>query len=477
MRNTADKRSNINVLPMLHNESLYVGVDIGKHSHIAGFVSNTLLKRYEHFEGCPVLIFDQSRDGFRQLIDRIQSFCPLEQCFVLMEKTGHYYKALEQYLLELDISVYVMHVQERPKRMLKSDKRDALMLANHLYNQLEKGIQLADKSQLVRRAIPPSEAASQLKGLTRHRYELMRESTQRKNKLTAICDELFPEYTQIFKNPNSSTALAIREQFPTPHAIATASLTALIKERVYCHPSDAKLALLQQFAAQTIGTKDVARQRCLLLEQKQVIKELKLLQEHIEELDSEICTIVQNSREGKILLSLGIIGPIQAAMIIAAIGNILNFPSAATLKSYFGWAPKREQTGTSYDKSSLSHTGTRTMKYTMFLIAISATRLDNEWARIYKRLVPIKCGYDERTRSHKGKLKVIGRIVGQIIEMIYALLKKDAEVLSKVPPGVKPPEPTLYDREIHQAHRQGKYRSTKPARKRETIVLLPKPSL
>ncbi len=195
-----------------------------------------------------------------------------------------------------------------------------------------------------------------------------------------------------------------------------------------------------------------------------------------EELDTEICTIVKNAREGKILLSLGIIGPIQAAMIIAAISNILNFPSAATLKSYFGWASKREQTGTSYDRSSLSHAGTRTMKQMMFLITISATRLDNEWARLYERLVPIKCSYDERTRSHKGKLKVVGRIARQIIEMIYALLKKDAEVLSKVPPGVEPPAPMLYDRAIHQAHRQGKYCSLKPAQKRETIVLLPKQS-
>ena len=71
-------------------------------------------------------------------------------------------------------------------------------------------------------------------------------------------------------------------------------------------------------------------------------------------------------------------------------------------------------------------------------------------------------------------MKVFGRIAGQMIEMIYALLKKDAEVLGKVPPGVEPPEPILYDRAIHQAHRQGKYRTLKPAQQRETIVLLPK---
>ena len=66
------------------------------------------------------------------------------------------------------------------------------------------------------------------------------------------------------------------------------------------------------------------------------------------------------------------------------------------------------------------------------------------------------------------QVKVFGRIAGQMIEMIYALLKKDAEVLSKVPPGVEPPEPMLYDPATYQAHRNGHYRSLKPTQKRET---------
>jgi hypothetical protein len=184
-----------------------------------------------------------------------------------MEKTGHYYKALEQYLLELDMSVYIMHVQTRPSGMLKTDKRDALTLANHLYNQLEKGIQVADKTQLVRRAVPLSGAAAQLIGLTRHLYELMQESTQRKNKLIAICDELFSEFTTILKNPTLPSALSIREKFPTPQAIATASITALCAARVGTRPSNEDLVRLQQLAAQSIGIKDTSRQRGLILEQ------------------------------------------------------------------------------------------------------------------------------------------------------------------------------------------------------------------
>jgi transposase len=469
----AKSRSDSKIIPMLAKESLYVGIDVGKHRHIAGFVSNTLLARHERFEGCPVLAFEQSRQGFRDLIDRIQSYVPLEQCFVLLEQTGHYHKALVEYLLDLDISVYVMHVQERPKGMMKTDKRDALGLANHLYNLLEKGIQVSDKARLARRAFPPTEAAALLKGLVRHRYELSHECTQRRNKLIAIYDELFPEFTQVFKDPNGPSALAFREKFSTPQAVATASITALHEARIARYPSDENLVMLQQLAGQSIGTHNLGRQRGLLLEQTQLITELKLLQNHIEQLDQEILHIVRNSREGKILTSLPPIGPIQAAMMIAAIGTIANFQDAAALKSYFGWAPSVVQSGASLNRDSLTRGGTRPLKKMMFLIVGNAIRMDCEWAKIYERLVPIKCAYDERTRSYKGKLKVVGRIAGQMISLIYALLKKDWEALAATPPGTDPPEPTLYDPAVHRAHREGAYRSQKPHGQQGRIIQLP----
>jgi len=62
------------IVPLLTHESVYVGIDVGKHTHVAGFVSNTLLQRHKHFEGCPSLKFAQSREGFRSLIDRISEY-------------------------------------------------------------------------------------------------------------------------------------------------------------------------------------------------------------------------------------------------------------------------------------------------------------------------------------------------------------------------------------------------------------------
>jgi transposase len=133
------------VVPFLQRESLYVGIDVGKKEHVAAFVSRTLLESAKRYEACPVMRFENNRLGFRALVTRIGEYVPLEQAFVLVEKTGHYHLALREYLLEQDITVHEMAAMERKREMLKTDKRDAQRLANQLYNQLELHAQVADK--------------------------------------------------------------------------------------------------------------------------------------------------------------------------------------------------------------------------------------------------------------------------------------------------------------------------------------------
>jgi transposase len=469
-------QTKLTALPLLPQETLYVGVDIGKFRHLAGFLSRTLLARHERFEGCPTFAFEQSREGFRSFVDRLREYVPLEQAMVLLEHTGHYHRLLEQYLIEMDITVYRVHVQKRAEGLNKTDKRDALGLANMLYTQLELGAQVRDKMQLVRRIVPPTSAASQLQSVMRHRYELSHMSTQYRNKLTAICDELFPELVQVFHDPNLPTALAFRSSFPTPHAVAVASLNDLRATRQRGFPTEAQLLHLQQLARETIGITALDRQRGLVLEQGLLIKELRLIQEHLENLYTTITDIVQNCREGQILLSIPPIGPIDAATVIATIGNIANFAKACELKSYFGWAPSKKQTGVCMDRTNLSKRGVRPIKHMLYLMAARATILDCEWARIYHRLVPRMCTYDERTREYRGKKKVLGRIAGQMASMIYALLKTDQETLSLVLPGEPPPPPMLYDRQTHRKHQEGSYSSLKPNTQQDKILRLPSKS-
>src|SRR5262249_49730132 len=118
-------------------------------------------------------------------------------------------------------------------------------------------------------------------------------------------------------------------------------------------PSNAQLRRLQELAVRSIGVKDAERREGLVFEQRQLIREVRLINENLQEIDNEVAAILRNSREGQILLSIPGLGNTTAATILATIGAIENFKTAGHLKSYFGWAPSQTQTGISKDSTNL----------------------------------------------------------------------------------------------------------------------------
>jgi hypothetical protein len=50
MMASKQQRTDLIPVPMLLHESLYVGIDVGKAKHVAGFVSTTILERHQRFE-------------------------------------------------------------------------------------------------------------------------------------------------------------------------------------------------------------------------------------------------------------------------------------------------------------------------------------------------------------------------------------------------------------------------------------------
>lgn len=424
---------------------LYLGIDLGKQSHAVALISEALLASHkQRYEKCPVKKIENNRVGFERLLSIIKQYTEPAQCHILLERTGHYGLALEQFLTELDCKLYRIRAQGRYGDD-KTDQKDAQALAVRLYTQIALAAPVVNEKDRVSRLVPPTPIAVKLGGLARHHYEVIKETTRRKNKLTAICDVLFPELTQIYKNPNLPSALALRSAFPTPQAIMEASLDELCATRLYRLPSRESIASLQALAASTIGTKDKDRQFSLLIEQKHLINELKTLNTELLELESEIEAIIQTSREGRIIDSFIGCSPVQAATLLAGIGNIANFKSVGALRKYCGWAPKRSQTGTTFDTVTLGKGGNKLLKRTISLIVASAVRYDPTWRTLYKRLEQRLCSYDARTKRYKGKGKVIGHIAGQMIKVMYILLRRDDTLVKKHKAGEELPEPELYD--------------------------------
>src|SRR5260370_40060934 len=144
----------VNALAILaDDEILYIGVDTGKESHHAGLISKSLLAKHKRFDKCPCSNFPNSREGFDQLLEAIQAYAPLERSVVLKERTGHYGHALSEYLQKQGITCYTMHVFKRGLKN-KTDKRDALNLANTAYSQIELGLQPGASMKQIRADLP-----------------------------------------------------------------------------------------------------------------------------------------------------------------------------------------------------------------------------------------------------------------------------------------------------------------------------------
>ncbi len=426
---------------------LYLGIDIGKSHHLAAFLSGDLLARHMRYDACPTLAIENTRAGFDRLRAAIRQHADEAETCVLLERTGHYGASLEAYLSEQGCHLYWMQARARYANN-KTDRQDARALVVLLYNELELHAPTVDERLRISPIATPGREVRTLHGLVHHRDELVAESTRRKNKLTAILDELFPEFVAVYHDPFTPSALACREQFPTPTDVAEADIEDVCHTRKRNQPSRADLMELQTLARATIGTRDGARVASLLVEQKQLIAELHLMMAHVEQLDGEIERLVASSRAGQILLSFPGVASVQAGKLLAGIGTISNFESEAKLRGYLGWAPQSAQTGTSMDSSSLSKGGNPLLKKTVFMIVMTAIRSE-PWKSRYAAMVARKCNYDGRRKEYTGRMKVVGHLCGHFIRVLYTLLKRDADLLADLPAGTEPPPPECYDPARH----------------------------
>jgi len=129
----------------------------------------------------------------------------------------------------------------------------------------------------------------------------------------------FPELTETFKDPQGASALNVRQKFPTPADVAKA-FNRRASGVPYTHGTwPCCIDKAPELAKQSIGITDEARLYGLVLEQGQLIGELREMQKNLDVLENEITAIVEASREGRILMSTGFIGTMMAGSIIATV--------------------------------------------------------------------------------------------------------------------------------------------------------------
>lgn len=435
------------------------GIDIGKTTCAAGVVSTQILARHRNcYEKCPAIEFKNDGDGFEKLLAFLRKHGP-PGASVLLERTGHYGLALAHYLQSRGYVVYEVRPQERIGEQ-KTDALDARRLANALHSQFTLGV-VPEKSQRARPLEIPPETIARIQALIARRDALTRALVRIDNQLIAYGDQIFPEFREAIKDTVCDNALKIRESFPSPKDIAGTDIEALRGVLRGGQPGRPALRRLQELAKKSVGEQDEAKCTILLLAQTQLIAEHHLLASHREILDAQIIPLVKDCRAGQILISFPMISPILAAQLLAALVSITHYEDASNFRGYAGYGPIRRQSGTTMDSMiKKKRRGNKDLKVATWLITMAAIRLDTEWREAYNELVERLCPLVAGKRIRKNR--VVARIAGNILGVIFALLKKDHDIIATLKDGEEAPCPTLYSREKHHADRvNGKGRRSK----------------
>lgn len=198
---------------------IFVGIDVAKDKHDCFIISS---------EGevlADVFTISNSKDGFETLLQTINACISIGdgKMKVGLEATGHYSYNLLGFLLDHGLPTYVINPlhtnlfrKSQSLRKTKTDRVDARTIATMLMSD----VSLKPYTNIAYHN-------SELKSLTRYRFDKVRERATLKSSVARLVNILFPELESLLPTLHTASAYALLSELPSAKHIAEAHLTRL----------------------------------------------------------------------------------------------------------------------------------------------------------------------------------------------------------------------------------------------------------
>ena len=198
---------------------IYVGIDVAKGKHDC-FITNSAGKILFN-----VFTIANSLDGFNDLFHKISSLeTNPDNVKIGLEATGHYNYNLLGFLIDKGLPTFVinpLHTNLFRKslslHLTKTDKVDARTIALMMMSE----VNLQSYSDT-------SYHNEELKSLTRHHFDKVKERAKLKISVSRLMVILFPELERLVPTLHMTSVYALMTEFPSAKAIAEAHLPALV---------------------------------------------------------------------------------------------------------------------------------------------------------------------------------------------------------------------------------------------------------
>ena len=389
----------------IKSDTLVVGIDIGKRSHVArAILPDTTIAKPLHFEN--------NRAGFEKLQGYVVNWQRAALCsetVVGMESTGHYCENLAYWLAGRGtkvVQVNALHVK-RTKETFdnspgKADPKDAALVAD-----------LVSQGKYLGLILPQGDIA-ELRQLVNLRQRLVTERTAKLNLLHAALDRVFPEFTTVFKDPLGKTARYILGHFPLPAELLRFSAIELwkqLQEKCDKRLSLKKVEGLLAAAAGSVGV--VAGSSGARLALCEALAMVQYLADMIGRLEDSIAVLVAKVEESRWLMSLRGIGLITAAVILAETGGLKCYDRAASVLKLAGINLYEISSGQSHGLRRISRRGRSLLRHILYLAALQQTHRGAPLYEFYTRLV----------EKGKPKVKALIAVACKLVRVLFALVR------------------------------------------------------
>lgn len=394
------------------DDTLIVGVDIAKNYQWARFVD------FRGIEHDHAMKFKNRKAGFEEILSKIRAICKQEgfrKVFIGMEPTGHYWKAFANWLdKQADITVVLVnpYATKQAKELddnsqTKSDKKDALTIAKLVAQGRYFDLYL------------PHDIYAELRGLSTTRTSVNKRKNAIKNTITAVLDEFFPEYVEVFKHPLKGKASRhILKTCPFPKfiiEIGEDGVTDEIKKAVKKTVGRKKARQLVDAAKESIGVdygEEAARLKLRLL-----TDELELLEQQTEDLENEMACALSKTDYAEFLLTIKGIGVVTLAACLGELGDPTRFEDPRQMSRMAGYNLVEDSSGKNKSGTKISKRGRKNLRSVLYQMALTMVATNEEMKELYHYL-------KTREKDPLRKMQALVVVSKKILSIIHTLARK-----------------------------------------------------
>jgi transposase len=288
----------------------------------------------------------------------------------------------------------------------KTDPTDAVVIA-----------QTARMRQDLGAARTRQELVAELAVLVGHRSDLMADWVRAVSRLRGLLAASFPGLERCF-DFTSRSALVLVSRYQTPEALRALGrrrLVAWLRRHVPSQISDTKIEEMAEVALAA-----AAAHRIRLPAQEvtarliaQLASDLLALDRRIKELDKTITQRLMGHPQAKVICSLPGMGPLLAAELLVAVGDLSSFPDARHLAAYAGLAPVARDSGRRTNNLHPPKRYHRSLRRVFYLSALSSLSGPGPNRDYYQRK-------RAQGRKHQQALMALAR---RRVDVLWALLR------------------------------------------------------